>query len=156
MWSGAFAGCDAETSPIFANHGHWSLSCCFWIFRERWLRLKDSWRVLWKALKLMIPAIGILIFAWNLKGNGDALQIGTFVDRLLNERFCKPVPSGCFVVVAVFLAFFYRNKLGQHLRVPFRLQSPCFRGQIIWNDDHCGFRSAGRCRLRGSYFTDFG
>lgn len=45
----AFAGCDAETSLILQPWSR-SLSCCFCIFRERWLRLKDSWRVLWKAL----------------------------------------------------------------------------------------------------------
>lgn len=45
----AFAGCDAETSLIFATMVT-VFVMLFCIFRERWLRLKDSWRVLWKAL----------------------------------------------------------------------------------------------------------
>lgn len=59
-----------------------------------------------EGFKLMIPAIGILIFAWTLKGMGDALQIGTFVESIVGTSASASLflPAVLFVV-AVFLAF---------------------------------------------------
>ena len=58
------------------------------------------------GFKLMIPAIAILIFAWTLKGMGDALQIGTFVEQIVGTDATASVflPAILFVVAA-FLAF---------------------------------------------------
>ena len=54
----------------------------------------------------MIPAIGILIFAWTLKGMGDALEIGTFVQNIVGSSASASVllPAILFIV-AIFLAF---------------------------------------------------
>ena len=85
----AFAGCDAETSLIFAT--------MVTVF------VMQSFV---EGFKLMIPAIGILIFAWTLKGMGDALQIGTFVESIVGTSASASLflPAVLFVV-AVFLAF---------------------------------------------------
>ena len=59
-----------------------------------------------EGFKLMIPAIGILIFAWTLKGMGDALEIGTFVQNIVGSSASASVllPAILFIV-AIFLAF---------------------------------------------------
>ena len=59
-----------------------------------------------EGFKLMIPAIGILIFAWTLKGMGDALEIGTFVQNIVGSSASASIllPAILFVV-AIFLAF---------------------------------------------------
>lgn len=55
---------------------------------------------------MMIPAIAILIFAWSLKGMGDALEISTFVKNIVGSNASASVilPAILFVV-AVFLSF---------------------------------------------------
>jgi Na+/H+ antiporter NhaC len=59
-----------------------------------------------EGFKLMIPAISILIFAWTLKGMGDALGIAEFVGGLVgaNTSASIAIPAIMFAV-AVFLAF---------------------------------------------------
>ena len=54
----------------------------------------------------MIPAIAILIFAWTLKGMGDALEIGAFVKTIVGTGASASiiVPAIMFAI-AVFLAF---------------------------------------------------
>ena len=54
----------------------------------------------------MIPAIGILIFAWSLKGMGDALEIASFVENLVGSNASASVllPAILFLV-AIFLSF---------------------------------------------------
>lgn len=59
-----------------------------------------------EGFKLMIPAVAILIFAWSLKGMGDALGIATFVENLVgtNASASVIVPAAMFMI-AIFLAF---------------------------------------------------
>ena len=59
-----------------------------------------------EGFKMMIPAIAILIFAWSLKGMGDALEISTFVKNIVGSNTSASVilPAILFVV-AVFLSF---------------------------------------------------
>lgn len=59
-----------------------------------------------EGFKLMIPAVAILIFAWALKGMGDALGIATFVENLVgtNASASVIVPAVMFMI-AIFLAF---------------------------------------------------
>ena len=74
----AFAGCDAETSLIFATMVTVFVMLFLYLPRKV-VTFKGFMESFVEGFKLMIPAIGILIFAWTLKGMGDALQIGTFV-----------------------------------------------------------------------------
>ena len=77
----AFSGCDAETSLIFAT--------MVTIF-----------------FKLMITAITILIFAWSLKGIGDAMGLAEFVGGIVGENASASIfiPVVLFAV-AIFLSF---------------------------------------------------
>lgn len=54
----------------------------------------------------MIPAVAILIFAWSLKGMGDTLGIGVFVENLVGTNASASVilPAVMFMI-AIFLAF---------------------------------------------------
>lgn len=54
----------------------------------------------------MVPACTILIFAWSLKGMGDALGISTFVEGVVggNTSATVVIPAIMFAV-AIFLAF---------------------------------------------------
>lgn len=59
-----------------------------------------------EGFKLMIPAVAILIFAWSLKGMGDALGIADFVGGIVgaNASASVAIPAIMFAV-AIFLAF---------------------------------------------------
>ena len=74
----AFSGCDAETSLIFAT-----LVTVFFMFAlylpRKVITFKGFMDSLADGFKLMVPAITILIFAWSLKGMGDALGLADFV-----------------------------------------------------------------------------
>lgn len=152
----AFAGCDAETSLIFATMVTVFVMLFLYLPRKV-VTFKGFMESFVEGFKLMIPAIGILIFAWTLKGMGDALQIGTFVESIVGTSASASLflPAVLFVV-AVFLAFSTGTSWGTFaILVPIGNRHVS-GGRSSGNDDHCGFRSAGRCRLRGSYFTDFG
>ena len=59
-----------------------------------------------EGFKMMIPAIAILIFAWSLKGMGDALEISTFVKNIVgNNASASVILPAVLFVVAVFLSF---------------------------------------------------
>ena len=71
----AFSGCDAETSLIFAT----SVTILFMLILylpRKVITFKGFMDSFVEGFKLMIPAVAILIFAWSLKGMGDALGIG--------------------------------------------------------------------------------
>ena len=70
----AFAGCDAETSLIFATMVTVFVMLFLYLPRKV-VTFKGFMESFVEGFKLMIPAIGILIFAWTLKWIGDALQI---------------------------------------------------------------------------------
>ena len=152
----AFAGCDAETSLIFATMVTVFVMLFLYLPRKV-VTFKGFMESFVEGFKLMIPAIGILIFAWDLKGNGRC-SADWYICGIhrWNECFCKPVPSGCFVCCCSVPCVFYRNKLGNICDSCSDCNRHVSGGRSSGNDDHCGFRSAGRCRLRGSYFTDFG
>ena len=59
-----------------------------------------------EGFKLMVPAVIILIFAWSLKGVGDALGIAAFVEGIVgaNASASVVIPAVMFAV-AIFLAF---------------------------------------------------
>lgn len=101
----AFAGCDAETSLIFATMVTVFVMLFLYLPRKV-VTFKGFMESFVEGFKLMIPAIGILIFAWTLKGMGDALQIGTFVESIVGTSASASLflPAVLFVV-AVFLAF---------------------------------------------------
>lgn len=101
----AFAGCDAETSLIFAT-----LTTVFFMFilylPRRVITFKGFMNSFVEGFKLMIPAVAILIFAWTLKGMGDALGIADFVGGIVGENATASIaiPAIMFAI-AIFLAF---------------------------------------------------
>ena len=71
------------------------------------LNLAGVATVLDKAFSMKkAPAVAILIFAWSLKGMGDALGIGVFVENLVGTNASASVilPAVMFMI-AIFLAF---------------------------------------------------
>ena len=101
----AFAGCDAEISLIFATLITVFFMMLLYLPRKV-VHFKDFMDSLAEGFKLMVPAITILIFAWTLKGMGDALGIATFVETLVGENASASIfiPAIMFVI-GVFLAF---------------------------------------------------
>lgn len=76
----AFSGCDAETSLIFATMITVLFMLVLYLPRKV-VTFKGFMDSFVEGFKMMIPAIAILIFAWSLKGMGDALEIGTLSRR---------------------------------------------------------------------------
>ena len=101
----AFSGCDAETSLIFAT-----LVTVFFMFflylPRKVITFKGFMDSLADGFKLMVPAITILIFAWSLKGMGDALGLADFVGHVVGDNASASVfiPAILFAA-AVFLSF---------------------------------------------------
>ena len=81
----AFSGCDAETSLIFATMITVLFMLVLYLPRKV-VTFKGFMDSFVEGFKMMIPAIAILIFAWSLKGMGDALEIGTFVKTIVGTR----------------------------------------------------------------------
>ena len=101
----AFSGCDAETSLIFATLI--TVMCMLVLYLPRKvITFKGFMDSFVEGFKMMIPAIGILIFAWSLKGMGDALEIASFVENLVGSNASASVllPAILFLV-AIFLSF---------------------------------------------------
>ena len=101
----AFAGCDAETSLIFATLITVMFMLVLYLPRKV-ITFKGFMDSFVEGFKMMIPAIGILIFAWSLKGKGDALEIASFVEKLVGSNASASVllPAILFLV-AIFLSF---------------------------------------------------
>ena len=101
----AFAGCDAETSLIFATLITVMFMLVLYLPRKV-ITFKGFMDSFVEGFKMMIPAIGILIFAWSLKGMGDALEIASFVENLVGANASASVllPAILFLV-AIFLSF---------------------------------------------------
>ena len=101
----AFAGCDAETSLIFATLITVMFMLALYLPRKV-ITFKGFMDSFVEGFKMMILAIGILIFAWSLKGMGDALEIASFVENLVGSNASASVllPAILFLV-AIFLSF---------------------------------------------------
>ncbi len=101
----AFAGCDAETSLIFATMVTIFFMLILYLPRKV-VTFKGFMDSFVEGFKLMIPAVAILIFAWSLKGVGDALGISVFVENTVSSSASASVfiPAIMFLV-AIFLAF---------------------------------------------------
>ena len=101
----AFSGCDAETSLIFATLITVMFMLVLYLPRKV-ITFKGFMDSFVEGFKMMIPAIGILIFAWSLKGMGDALEIASFVENLVSSNASASVllPAILFLV-AIFLSF---------------------------------------------------
>lgn len=101
----AFAGCDAETSLIFATMI--TVLFMFVLYMPRKvITFKGFMESFVEGFKLMIPAVAILIFAWSLKGMGDALGIAEFVRGIVGSNASASIiiPAIMFMI-AIFLAF---------------------------------------------------
>lgn len=101
----AFSGCDAETSLIFST----TVTVFFMLFLylpRKVVTFKGFMDSLVEGFKLMIPAVTILIFAWSLKGVGDALGLAEFVGHIVGDNASASIfiPAILFVA-AVFLSF---------------------------------------------------
>ena len=101
----AFSGCDAETSLIFATMVTIFFMMLLYLPRKV-VDFKGFMESLVEGFKLMIPAITILIFAWSLKGIGDAMGLAEFVGGLVGENASASIfiPVVLFAV-AIFLSF---------------------------------------------------
>jgi Na+/H+ antiporter NhaC len=101
----AFAGCDAEISLIFSTLITVLFMLILYLPRKV-VTFKGFMDSFVEGFKLMIPAISILIFAWSLKGVGDAMGIATFVEGVVGTHASASVfiPAIMFVI-AIFLAF---------------------------------------------------
>lgn len=101
----AFSGCDAETSLIFAT----TLTIFVMLFLylpRKVVTFKGFMDSLVEGFKLMIPAVTILIFAWSLKGVGDALGLADFVGHVVGDNASASIfiPAVLYIA-AVFLSF---------------------------------------------------
>lgn len=101
----AFSGCDAETSLIFAAMVTIFFMMLLYLPRKV-VDFKGFMESLVEGFKLMIPAITILIFAWSLKGIGDAMGLAEFVGGIVGENASASIfiPVVLFAV-AIFLSF---------------------------------------------------
>lgn len=101
----AFSGCDAETSLIFATMVTIFFMMLLYLPRKV-VDFKGFMESLVEGFKLMIPAITILIFAWSLKGIGDAMGMAEFVGGIVGENASASIfiPVVLFAV-AIFLSF---------------------------------------------------
>ena len=101
----AFSGCDAETSLIFATMVTIFFMMLLYLPRKV-VDFKGFMESLVEGFKLMIPAITILIFAWSLKGIGDAMVLAEFVGGIVGENASASIfiPVVLFAV-AIFLSF---------------------------------------------------
>ena len=101
----AFSGCDAETSLIFATMVSIFFMMLLYLPRKV-VDFKGFMESLVEGFKLMIPAITILIFAWSLKGIGDAMGLAEFVGGIVGENASASIfiPVVLFAV-AIFLSF---------------------------------------------------
>ena len=101
----AFSGCDAETSLIFATMVTIFFMMLLYLPRKV-VDFKGFMESLVDGFKLMIPAITILIFAWSLKGIGDAMGLAEFVGGIVGENASASIfiPVVLFAV-AIFLSF---------------------------------------------------
>jgi Na+/H+ antiporter NhaC len=101
----AFAGCDAEISLIFSTLITVLFMLVLYLPRKV-VTFKGFMDSFVDGFKLMIPAIAILIFAWSLKGVGDAMGIASFVEGVVGTHASASVfiPAVMFVI-AIFLAF---------------------------------------------------
>ena len=101
----AFSSCDAETSLIFATMVTIFFMMLLYLPRKV-VDFKGFMESLVEGFKLMIPAITILIFAWSLKGIGDAMGLAEFVGGIVGENASASIfiPVVLFAV-AIFLSF---------------------------------------------------
>ena len=101
----AFAGCSAEISLIFATFVTILFMAVLYLPRKV-VTFKGFMNSLTEGFKLMVPAVTILVFAWSLKGVGDALGIASFVEGIVgaNASASVVIPAVMFAV-AIFLAF---------------------------------------------------
>ena len=101
----AFAGCDAETSLIFATFVTVIFMMLLYLPRKV-VSFKEFMDSLVEGFKLMIPAVMVLILAWTLKGVGDALCLDGFVAGVIGTNasasFLIPV---LMFAMGLFLAF---------------------------------------------------
>lgn len=122
----AFSGCDAETSLIFATMITVFFMLILYLPRKV-VTFKGFMDSFVEGFKMMIPAIAILIFAWSLKGMGDALEISTFVKNIVGSNtsaMCDP--SGNLVCSCCVPFFFNRTSWGTFATV--RSRSQCSLG----------------------------
>ena len=53
----------------------------------------------------MVPSVTILVFAWSLKGVGDALAIDAFVSGIVGDASASVFIPAVMFAIAIFLAF---------------------------------------------------
>lgn len=128
----AFAGCDAETSLIFASVVTILFMMALLYLPRKVITFKSFMDSLSEGFKLMVPAVTILVFAWTLKGVGDAMGLAQFVGSVVGDHASASIfiPVVLFAV-AVFLSF-STGTSGERSRFLCRLQRACSPPEQIW------------------------
>lgn len=85
-----------------------------------------------EGFKLMIPAITILIFAWSLKGIGDAMGLAEFVGGIVGENASASIFIPVVYLQLRFSCLFQQVPPGGHLRSLFRSQQECLQEIPVW------------------------
>ena len=100
-----------------------------------------------EGFKLMVPAVTILVFAWTLKGVGDAMGLAQFVGSVVGDHASASIfiPVVLFAV-AVFL--FDGNLLGNVRDSCADCNGHVRRRNKSGDDDYLGIRRPGRGGLR--------
>ena len=77
----------------------------------------------------MVPAVTILIFAWSLKGMGDALGLAEFVGGIVGDNaFGKYLHSGDFVCSSDLSVHFLQERRGEHFAILVPIATALFAG----------------------------
>lgn len=126
----AFAGCNAEVSLIFATFVTILFTMILYLPRKV-ITFKEFMDSLVEGFKMMIPAVMVLILAWTLKGVGDALCLGDFVQSVVGSSASASffVPVVMFAV-GLFLGFSTGTSWGTFaILIPIVI--PLFGGQNL-------------------------
>lgn len=101
----AFANCDAEISLIFATFITLVFMLVLYLPRKV-VDFKGYTSSLVEGFKLMLPAVMVLVFAWGIKGVGDAMGLADFVGGVVGANASASffIPALMFLVGA-FLGF---------------------------------------------------
>ena len=151
----AFAGCNAEVSLIFSTF----VTVIFMLFLylpRKVITFKEFMGCFVEGFRLMIPAISILIFAWTLKGIGDALGIAAFVGGLVDANAsANVVHSGDHVCDRDLPGIFNRYFLGNFCNSGSDRNCNVQPWRRSGNDDHFCICCIGRSSLRRPRISDF-
>jgi tetracycline resistance efflux pump len=145
----AFGNCDSSLSLAIGGFGAIVLTFILYLPRKI-MTFKDFMLGVTEGIKIMVPAITILILAWTVSGVcRDLLSTGQYVgDLVKNGHFPLMLLPLVIFVVAAFLSFAMGTARDHHLRTLHRYKSSA-------DDSHPGSNTR-RQRIRRSLLSDIG